>query len=187
MMQAKTLRISEQIYLKEVEINDAERIFRAIDTYRADLHTWLPFVDNLKKAADEEAFLKTVLDVPYEQRNLTFIIEKDDVFCGLIGFVLTDRMNHKTEIGYWLIPPARGQGIITACARFLCEWSFTERGMNRIQIKCAVGNRPSNAVPLRLGFRHEGVERDGELQASGHYADINMYSLLKREFKEKTK
>lgn len=53
--------------------------------------------------------------------------------------------------------------------------------MNRIQIKCAVGNRPSNAIPLRLGFKFEGIEREGELLASGYYADINVYSILKKE------
>jgi len=53
--------------------------------------------------------------------------------------------------------------------------------MNRIQIRCAVGNYPSNAIPQRLGFKFEGTERDGELLSSNQYTDINIYSLLKKE------
>lgn len=70
---------------------------------------------------------------------------------------------------------------MTACVKQLCRWAADQRAMNRIQIKCAVGNLPSNAIPLRLGFQLEGTEREGELLASGHYADINVYSILKKE------
>lgn len=184
MIQKTTLRVSDLIELKEVTLDDSERIFQAIDMYRNDLRIWLPFVDTLKNAADERAFLSSVLEVPYAQRNSTFAIEKEGAFCGLIGFVCTDQINHKTEIGYWLLPPFRKQGIVTACVHALCKWGFTEREMNCIQIKCAFGNRASNAIPLRLGFRYEGVERDGQLLTSGDYTDVNRYSLLKREFRE---
>ncbi len=44
-----------------------------------------------------------------------------------------------------------------------CQWAFFEKDFNRIQIRCAVGNQPSNAIPQRLGFTLEGTERDGEL------------------------
>ncbi|MFV0598592.1 MAG: GNAT family N-acetyltransferase, partial [Bacteroidales bacterium] len=54
--------------------------------------------------------------------------------------------------------------------------------INRIQIKCAVGNIPSKNVPKRLGFVFEGIEREGELLSSGVYTDIEVYSKLKSEF-----
>ena len=63
----------------------------------------------------------------------------------------------------------------------LCEWAVSERGMNSIRIRCAAGNAPSNAIPRRLGFTLEGVEREGELMADGQYVDLNVYSILKRE------
>lgn len=47
--------------------------------------------------------------------------------------------------------------------------------------RCAAGNAPSNAIPRRLGFTLEGVEREGELMADGQYVDLNVYSILKRE------
>lgn len=36
-------------------------------------------------------------------------------------------------------------------------------------------------VLLCLGFTLEGIEREGELLVDGRYADINVYSILKRE------
>jgi len=34
--------------------------------------------------------------------------------------------------------------------------------MNRVQIRCGVGNDKSSAIPRRLGFTFEGIERAGE-------------------------
>ncbi len=176
--------ISEHISLHEATLADAKKIFCAIDTHREDLRTWLPFVDNMKELADEKAFLSSVLAVPYEKRDIVFIIEQDEVFCGLIGFVNTDRENCKTEIGYWLIPPFRGRGIVTSAVKYLCNWAFNQRHIHRIQISCATENQPSNAVPRHLGFTHEGIEREAILLVSGQFADVNLYSMLKQNWKE---
>lgn len=167
--------------LREVNISDAGDIWHAIDSHREYLRTWLPFVDRLLKVEDEEDFLRSVLEVSYPERNLTYIIEVEGKLAGLIGFTVTDRLNHRTEIGYWLLPEYQKKGIMTVCVKQLCRWAVEQREMNRVQIKCAVGNRPSNAIPLRLGFKFEGTEREGELLASGDYADINVYSILKKE------
>ncbi len=173
--------IFEDYTLREALLEDASMIWQAIDTHRDYLVTWLPFVDRLKQEGDEEAFLADVLAVPYEERNLVYVIEKGKEFCGLVGFVSTDWENCRTEIGYWLLPEYQGCGVMSRCVRYLCKWAVECRFMNRIQIRCAVKNFPSNAIPRRLGFHLEGTERDGELLASGEYTDINVYSLLKRE------
>lgn len=175
------IKISTDISLKEVVLNDATAIWQAIDNHRDYLRTWLPFVDRLSKMEDEADFLRSVLEVPYQERNLTFLIEVKGKLAGLIGFTVTDLLNHRTEIGYWLLPEYQKQGIMTACVKQLCRWAADQRAMNRIQIKCAEGNLPSNAIPLRLGFQLEGTEREGELLVSGHYVDINVYSILKKE------
>lgn len=170
--------------IREACFEDGEAIFHAIYKNREDLRVWLPFVDSLKSVSDEQLFLKSVLEVPYERRDIVFVLEKGTELCGLIGIHFTDWNNHRTEIGYWLLPAYRGQGIVTAAVRYLCKWAVNVRGMNRIQIRCAVENQPSNAIPQRLGFTHEGTEREGELLVSGTYADIHIYSILKKEIEK---
>lgn len=167
--------------LREAVYEDSGAIYKAIDENRDDLRTWLPFVDALQSVADEQSFLESVLAVPYEKRDPVFILQKGTVVCGLTGFHFSDAPNHRTEIGYWLLPDHRGQGVVSAAVRYLCKWAFQERDMHRIQIRCATGNEASNAIPRRLGFTFEGTERDGELLASGHYTDIHVYSLLKED------
>lgn len=174
--------ILPDILLREVTIEDAAAIYEAIDTHRDYLKIWLPFVDKMRSVADEEAFLKSVLSVPAERRESIFGIwnERNEI-CGLIGFHFSDFDNHRTEIGYWLLPEYQHRGIVTESVRKLCQWAVSEKGIKRIQIRCATGNAASNCIPIRLGFHHEGTERSGELLASGEYADIHIYSILKEE------
>ncbi len=173
--------IEADFFIREAVLEDASVIWQTIYDNRDYLRTWLPFVDNLREVADEEEFLKTQLSVPYKERNIVFVIMCGNELCGLVGFVTTDNINHRTEIGYWLIPKYQGRGIMSRCVRHLCKWVVSERGINRIQIRCATGNRPSNAIPQRLGFTLEGIEREGELLLEGKYTDLNVYSILKNE------
>ena len=180
-----SFEIRPDISLREVTIEDATSIYHAIDTHRDYMRTWLPFVDNLKSAADEESFLKGVLSVPADSYEPIFgIWNKQNEICGLVGFHFSDFANHRTEIGYWLLPEYQHQGIMTACVRRLCQWAVEAKDIKRIQIRCATGNTASNGIPVRLGFRLEGTERAGELLASGEYADIHVYSILKEELME---
>lgn len=173
--------IGDDFFIREATLADAAIIWQTIYDNRNYLRIWLPFVDMLKDVADEEAFLASLLAIPYEDRNLVFVIGHGSELCGLVGFVTTDRLNHRTEIGYWLIPEYQGQGVMTRCVRHLCQWATRQRGMNSIRIRCAVGNQPSNAIPQRLGFTLEGREREGELLVTGEYTDLNVYSILKKE------
>lgn len=174
-------RIGADFFIREATLRDAAIIWQTIYDNRDYLRTWLPFVDAMKEVKDEEAFLQDQLSVPYEERNVVFVIGHGQELCGLVGFVNTDVVNHRTEIGYWLIPEYQGRGVMTRCVRHLCEWAVRVRGMNSIRIRCAVGNLPSNAIPCRLGFTLEGTERQGELLLGGKYADLNVYSILKSE------
>jgi ribosomal-protein-serine acetyltransferase len=71
----------------------------------------------------------------------------------------------------------QGKGIITLCVKKLVFYSFQKLKLNRIQIKVAVGNQKSAAIPQRLGFHFEGVERDGE-KHNDRFFNLEVYSLL---------
>lgn len=177
--------ILPDIMLREIKLEDAAAIYHAIDAHRDYLRIWLPFIDYMKSIADEESFLKGLFSVPTERYEPVFGIwnERNEI-CGLIGFHFSDFANHRTEIGYWLLPDYQHRGIMTACVRRLCQWALESWNMKRIQIRCATQNTASNSIPLHLGFWHEGTERAGELLSSGEYTDIHVYSLLKEDMQK---
>lgn len=92
------------------------------------------------------------------------------------------RPKKRAEIGYWLSEKYQKKGIVTQSVSTLLDYAFSELGLNRVQIRCAVGNIPSKNIPRRLGFLFEGIERDGELLSDNQFTDIEVYSILKREW-----
>lgn len=176
----KTIIVTENIRLKQLELSDAIDMFTTIDRQRDYLGKWLPFVAFTRNVSDSENYIRSVLAASTEKRD--FVIRYKGDFAGLIGFKNTDKLNRKAEIGYWLSEPCQKKGIITSSVTAVMRFAFEEMNINRVQIRCAVGNFPSKSIPQRLGFRFEGIERDGELLTENRFTDIEVYSLLKNEF-----
>ena len=176
----KSIIVSNEILLERIEIRDAPSIFYAIDQNRTHLGRWLPFVSQTKEIRDSENFIRNVILHRDETLNEVYTIWFKGEFSGTVGFHNTDRVNEKTEIGYWLIAQMTGKGIITKSCRELVLLAFEMMRMNRITIKCATGNAASENVALRLGFSFEGIERNGE-RFDDHFFDLKVFSLLKEE------
>ncbi|MFO7865066.1 MAG: GNAT family protein [Salinivirgaceae bacterium] len=180
-IEGMVIEIDKELELRQLEQNDSFRIFELIDAQREYLGEWLPFVAFTQTVADSEQFVNCVINAPEEHFEYVFSIRKNNNFIGLIGFKDTDNQNRKTEMGYWLSERHQKQGIVTRCVDKLCQFAFNELEMNRVQIRCAVGNAPSANIPKRLGFSFEGIERDGELLSGNRFVDLEVYSKLKSD------
>ncbi|HEY1738773.1 MAG TPA: GNAT family protein [Acidimicrobiia bacterium] len=62
------------------------------------------------------------------------------------------------QIGYWLVPSARGRGDATRAVTLLTRWLF-ELGAARVFLTIVAGNDASVAVARRAGFVYEGTMR----------------------------
>ncbi|RIH63364.1 N-acetyltransferase [Mariniphaga sediminis] len=174
------IQVNTKIRLEAIKLSMAKIIFEAIDGDREYLGEWLPFVSTTQQISDTEAFIKSVISQTEKKSDEIYTIWYNEKFAGLIGFKDTDWINRKTEIGYWLIQNMQGKGIITLCTKQLIKLAFKNMKMNRIQIKVAKGNTKSAAIPSRLGFQHEGTEREGEFYQN-RYFDLEVFSFLKSD------
>ena len=171
----------EGLVLKLLSEASAPALFRVINENRNVLRKWLPFVDNTWKINDTEIFIRSVLLSSGPKPDIVYEIWYQDNFAGLIALKEVDRFNKRTELGYWLNPEVQGKGIMTTCCRCLIDFAFKKLKMHRLQIKVGIGNAPSARIPEKLGFRFEGIERNGE-KFSDHYIDIEVYSMLREEW-----
>jgi ribosomal-protein-serine acetyltransferase len=177
----QSIVVSGEILLERIQPSDAPVIFEAVDSNRAWLAKWLPFVSYTRELKDTRAFISTVIEQRDKSGNEVYVIWYKGDFAGLIGYLNTDRVNEKTELGYWLVERLTGKGIATSCTKMLVELAFEKMMMNRVTIRCAVENTLSQNVALRLGFKFEGIEREGERYLD-HFFDLKVFSLLKSEF-----
>lgn len=177
-MKRRELFVDENIFLREIGLDDGDAIFNIIDSEREYLAEWLPFIELSKTLSFTRRFIENYL--LSDKLDVTFSIYFQNNFVGIIGLKETDLDNKKTEIGYWMSEKYQHKGIMTKSCKVLIDYAFDEMNLNRIQIKAATENLKSQGIPDRLGFKREGIERDGELHSRG-FVDLVVFGLLKAE------
>ena len=167
--------------LTMIELRDAEELFAVVDSSRSYLREWLPWLDTSQTVADTRNFIQTSIDKHARNEGFQCCIRCEDKIVGVIGFHKIDWDNRIGEIGYWLTQQNQGRGIMTNCCRTLVELAFSELDLNRVVIRAAEKNLRSRAIPERLGFVKEGIQRVAEWLYD-HFVDLVMYSVLKRDW-----
>jgi ribosomal-protein-serine acetyltransferase len=176
------LRVDEDVVLKILEPEDAEAVFALIESNRNYLREWLPWVDSNATLEDTRLFIRSTQE--QREHNLGFqcsILFRGQI-AGVIGYHRIDWQNRSVEIGYWLGEQYQGYGIVTKACRVLVDYAFFEFRLNRVQIRCATGNRKSCAIIERLGFYKEGIIRQAEFLYD-HYVDLLVYGMIAEEWK----
>jgi RimJ/RimL family protein N-acetyltransferase len=98
----------------------------------------------------------------------------------LLGAISLGRFNWRewrAEVGYWLVPAARGRGVATQSVRMVARWAFEELGLVRLELLAHPDNVRSQAVAERSGFLREGRVRSYRRSPQGR-SDMVLYSLL---------
>ncbi len=172
-----SFKIEPDLELRLVDKSMAEPLFQLVDKNRNHLRDWLPWVDKTLSRADTEGFIKMCQEQYIKDKGFQTAIFHRGEICGMIGFHAVDWANQKTSLGYWLAENKQGQGIITKAVKAYIEHAFNVWKLHRLEIRCATGNLKSQAIPKRLGFKHEGRARGSEKLPSG-FTDHEVFGLL---------
>jgi len=175
------LWVEDDLCLELLRPENAEELFSLTEKHRQYLREWLPWLDNNKYLQNTVDFIKYSRKQYKDSTSMHLAIRYKDNIVGIIGFHKVDWINHSTSIGYWLTEEYQGRGIVTKSCKSLMDYAFGSLGMNRVEIRCAVENSRSRAIPERLGFREEGVAREAEWLYD-HYVDHTVYSMLRSEW-----
>ena len=173
-------QITEQIELRLIELSHVEELFRLIEMNRQHLRDWLPWVDANTSAAATAAFVSSSLRRADEDQGVTVGIWFEGHLCGMVAHHRIDWTDRCTSLGYWLDALHAGKGIMTLSCRAVIAHAFTTLGLHRVEIRCATDNHRSRAIPQRLGFTLEGLERQSEWLYD-HFIDLAVYALLQTD------
>jgi ribosomal-protein-serine acetyltransferase len=168
--------------LVSLDEQHAEEMFRLIDRNREHLRPWMPWLDNTRTVDDSEEFIHNSRVAQAKGEGLVAGIFAGGKLVGLTSFVRVETANRSALIGYWIGEEHQGKGLVTRACAALIDYGFEELGLNRIVIRAATDNRRSQAVPLRLGFAREGVERQAEW-VNDRFVDLVVFSLLRGEWR----
>ena len=169
--------INPGLELRQLQPADARELFAVVDTHRAALRVWLPWVDATKKRADTEKYIVGT------QRDCA---ETQAFSCGiwsagrLVGVIGHNRIDWAQRFGfpaYWISPEAEGKGIMTQCCQAVIADAFGPLQLNRLFVAVATGNLRAQKIPERLGFKKVSTLKKAEWLYD-HHVDHFVYSLV---------
>lgn len=178
------LKVDDSIALELIDYHHAETLYLLVKENRLHLREWLPWVDHMRTVDDFRRYINSSKQRYVNHLEIGYVVMANHVMIGRLGLYNIDLVNKSASIGYWLDKEWRGKGIITRCCKAVIEEGFTRLHLNRIEIRAAIENYKSQAIPERLGFIKEGVIRQGEF-VNNQFIDLNVYSLLKEDWQKK--
>lgn len=157
---------------------DIDDIFTACQDAAIQRFTTIPVPYRREHA---EGFIETSERWWSEGTEATWAIRFEGALAGMIG--LHRARSSAAELGYWLIPDARGRGLAVEAAAAVVEWGFAPDGLDlvRIEWRASTANPASARVAQALGFRFEGVLRSQMVTGDGRRHDAWIAGLLRSD------
>lgn len=97
---------------------------------------------------------------------------------GNVSLHRVEPAHARGEVGYWVLPPARGRGVATASVAAVARFAFGALGLQRVELYHAVDNPASCRVAERAGFAREGVLRSAYRYGDGVLRDEHLHARL---------
>lgn len=176
-----TLNIDKDTQLHLLQIQDSVSLFQLVQENREHFRQWLPWIDNIISPIQYHGIISGWLKQYYDNNGFQLGIKHRHQIIGVIGLHSIDWYNKQTSIGYYLSEGYEGKGIMTKCVQTLLDYIFNYLKLHRVEIRCGIQNEKSRAIPKRLGFKEEGIIRDGEYLYN-HYHDLVVYGILSHEW-----
>ena len=164
------------IALRAFRPNDVPAIVAACQD--PEIQRWIPLIPVPYTEDDARGYVLMTLQSLQEgsSAELAIVDAAGDTLLGSIGIHLGTNPRRRS-IGYWVAPEARGRGVATRALRLMTRWGFERFGIERLALWTLIGNRPSQAVAEKAGFRYEGVARNWETDRDGRPMDCAMYAM----------
>jgi RimJ/RimL family protein N-acetyltransferase len=104
-------------------------------------------------------------------------VDPDGRFVGLALAPVIVPAAREAELGYVVVPDARGAGVGTELLRQLTRWGFDRLGAVRLTLQIDAANGASLEVARRCGYLREGVKRNAYVKR-GLRADMVQLARL---------
>lgn len=170
--------IEQGLSLRVSTLKDAQAHLDILNENREHLKPYMPWAHFITEVEQYENFIKGLQVSRRKCEEFGYQIQLNNRMIGRITLLRFDLKNRKCEIGYWIAKNHEGKGIITQATQALVKIAFEQLDFERIEIRCAINNERSAAVPKRLGFLFEGILRHAEKSEKG-YRDLQLWTLTR--------
>jgi len=168
-----------RIVLRRYRFGDGGALFEAMAAHRNELMRWMEWPRRHQRIEDSESYARRMHAEFIQRRSMPMAIldASGGGYLGGAGFHTPDWSTPKAELGYYLVPPARGAGIASDVVRLQVHYAFDQMQVNRVWGSCDAANEPSAGAMRRAGLREEGVLRAESRDHHGQVRDTRIFGL----------
>ncbi|WP_421931480.1 GNAT family N-acetyltransferase [Phenylobacterium sp.] len=166
---------TERLNLRPLEVSDADLLFPLMNDAEVMAHWDVPEIDDpdLVRAivAGQVEDMAGGRALYWAMRTL-----QGEQFLGCCDLSDIDRWHKRAEVGFMLGRGAWGQGYAVEAMRAVIAYAAST-GLRRLTARTHLGNRRSDALLEKLGFKEEGLLR-GHVLRDGDRRDCRLFGLL---------
>ncbi|MET4225621.1 GNAT family N-acetyltransferase [Oerskovia enterophila] len=104
-------------------------------------------------------------------------VESEGAVVGRVALHHLDLHEGGGEVGYWVLPAARGRRVAPRAVGVLVDWAFGDLGLHRLRLVHSTQNEASCKVALAAGFTPEGTLRESGRHVDGWH-DMHLHARL---------
>lgn len=122
-------------------------------------------------------------DRAWQDGSGAFFSVRDSTGQAFLGYGAAIRLQlaaRQGELGYMVVPHARGQGVATRVVKLLTDWCFKELGLIRLELRINTRNEASVKVATANGYQLEGVLRSVHLKGDQR-VELGIWSRLRSD------
>jgi [ribosomal protein S5]-alanine N-acetyltransferase len=171
---------TERFLLRELVEADAPALFKYFSD--PDYTRYLSFDTHMTIDQTKE-FIAAMRELYQQKDSLRWAIQlkESQELVGTAGLHFWKREIRCAEVGYHIGKPYWGRGYASEVLRAMVKFGFQQMNLNRIEGYHNAGNDASGRVMQKLGFKQEGVVRQGAFKAN-QFVDKLWFSLLREEY-----
>lgn len=175
---------TRRLNLRPLTRGDAAALFEAVQASREALRRRLCWVDDVRSASDEEAFLQAAEQGRERGTQLACgLYDKQSGALQGVASLSAIETAHasKAEIAAWVRSDMQDKGLGAEAVRALCEHAFHRLQLHRLYARIDPANRPARKVLKRLHFHYEGTLREDK-KLNGRWIHQECWGVLRSEW-----
>ncbi len=173
---------TQRLLLRRVTADDAPQIFALRSNPKTMKFIPRPLVTSIEEALEHFKMIDDKIN-SNEGINWAITLKANPQLIGIIGHYRLQPENHRTEIGYMILPEFSGKGFTTEAIDAVLAYGFEVMQLHSVEAVIDPENFASEKVLIKNGFVKEAHILENELY-EGKFWDTVIYSLLRRNFRK---
>ncbi len=181
--QLRALISGPRVTLRQFRLDDADEVFEAAYSSRAEVARWLPWCHADYRREETVAYLTSQPAAWAASSEFSFAVVENATgrILGGCGINQLDWLHLRANLGYWIRTDAAGRGFASAAVLALAPAALEDLELERVEIWAAVKNLASRRVAEKCGAKLEAIARR-RLRMPNHQQDAAGYAFIREDF-----